>query len=200
MDDPVRAFPVFEYAISKGIKHIATHKLIGYQGENTPWMTTRDFAKAAEAFPEAWFHIVHAGWLFGDETIEILNRFENTTAVMEGPMFWAAFDEPKFTQLLSSYLNGTDLNRIIYASAAANQHPYFVTRAILDYEPAADADFKFGKREKQRILGENFAEIHGIDIKAQRKKLAGDKFEMIKARDGMREPFAAQREPGAWQT
>ena len=200
MDDEVRAFPVFEYAISKGIKHIATHKLIGYEGEKTPYMKTRDFARAAEAFPEAWFHIVHAGWLFGDETIEILKRFDNVTAVMEGPMFWAAFDVPKFTQLLSNYLNEVDLNRIIYASAAANQHPYFVSRAILDYEPPAGANFTFGRHEKRRIMGENFADIHGIDIKAQREKIANDKFEVIKARDGMREPFSEQRAPGAWKT
>lgn len=200
MDDEVRAFPVFEYAISKGIKHIATHKLIGYEGESTPYMKTRDFAGAAEAFPDAWFHIVHAGWLFGDETIEILKRFDNITAVMEGPMFWAAFDEPKFTRLLSRYLNEVDLNRIIYASAAANQHPYFVTRAILDYEAPADADFAFGKHEKYRIMGANFADIHGIDIPAQRKKIAGDKFDTIKAKNGLREPFVKQRAPGAWKT
>jgi predicted TIM-barrel fold metal-dependent hydrolase len=200
MDDPVRVFPIFEYAISKGIKHIATHKLIGYEGEETPYMTARDFAGAAEAFPEAWFHIVHAGWMFLDETVEVLNRFDNVTAVMEGPMFWAAFDVPKFTKLLSTYLNRVDLNRIIYASAAANQHPYFVTRAILDYEPPAGADFQFGEYEKRKIMGENFAAIHGIDIEAQREKIAGDKFEVIKARDGMREPFSEQRAPGAWQT
>ena len=200
MDDPVRVFPIFEYAISKGIKHIATHKLIGYEGDETPYMKARDFAGAAEAFPDVWFHIVHAGWLFLDETIEVLKRFDNVTAVMEGPMFWAAFDVPKFTKLLSMYLNQVDLNRIIYASAAANQHPYFVTRAILDYEPPADADFKWGEHEKRRIMGANFADIHGIDIKAQRKKIAGDKFEVIKERDGMREPFSEQRAPGAWQT
>ena len=200
MDDPVRAFPVFEYALSKGIKHIATHKLIGYDDKDSPWLTSRDFAGAAEAFPEAWFHIVHAGWLFGDQTIEIMQRFENVTAVMEGPMFWAAFDEPKFTKMLTRYMNEVDLNRIIYASAAANQHPYFVSRAVLDYEPPAGANFKFGRREKRRIMGENFADIHGIDTKAQRKKIAGDKFEVIKAKDGMREPFSEQRAPGAWQT
>ena len=49
-------------------------------------------------------------------------------------------------------------------------------------------------------MGENFADIHGIDIKAQRKKIAGDKFEVIKARDGMRAPFSEQLAPGAWQT
>lgn len=200
MDDEVRAFPVFEYAISKGIKHIATHKLIGYEGDKTPYMKTRDFANAAKAFPEAWFHIVHAGWLFGDETIDIIKRFDNVTAVMEGPMFWAAFDVPKFTQLLSSYLNQVDLSRIIYASAAANQHPYFVTRAILDYEPPKGADFKFGAHEKRKIMGENFAAIHGIDVAAQRKRIAGDKFEQIKKANGMREPFSVQRAPGAWKT
>jgi predicted TIM-barrel fold metal-dependent hydrolase len=200
MDDEVRAFQVFEYVLSKGIKHIATHKLIGYQGEHTPYMTAGDFAGAAEAFPEAWFHIVHAGWFFLEETIEVLKRFENTTAVMEGPMFWAAFDVPKFTKLLSTYLNQVDLNRIIYASAAANQHPYFVTRAILDYEPPEGSDFKWGDHEKYRIMGANFADIHGIDIEAQRKKIAGDKFELIKQQNGMREPFSEQRKPGAWQT
>ncbi len=75
-----------------------------------------------------------------------------------------------------------------------------MTRAILDYEPPADADFKWGDREKRRIMGANFADIHGIDVAAQRKKIAGDKFELIKQRNGMREPFSEQRKPGAWQT
>lgn len=196
MDDPVHAFPIFEYAIGKGLKHIATHKLIGYTNQkSTPYMGVADFAEAARSFPEAWFHIVHGGWMMLEETAELMRRFPNITAVMEGPMFWPRFDTGKFDEMLSVFLNRSDLDRIIYASAAANQHPYFVSRAVLDYTPGKDAGYTFGDREKRKVLGENFAKIHQIDVAARKKKLANDKWAVLRGEHGLREPFIKQRNP-----
>ena len=46
---------------------------------------------------------------------------------------------------------------------------------------------------KSKILGANLARYHGIDIPAQRRKIAGDKWSVANAKNGLREPYIMQR-------
>lgn len=193
MDDEERVFPVFEYAISKGVKHFATHKLIGHAGADTPYMGVEDFVGAAKAFPDVWFHIVHAGWTLIDETVEIINRYPNITAVLEGPMFWPRFDSPQFDQLMKRFVNRVDIERVIYATGAALLHPYWILNDFLAYTPPANAGFELTTDMKAKILGGNFAKLHGLDISKRAKTIANDQFSLIKNRYGLREPFINQR-------
>ena len=193
MDDAKRVFPVFEYAIERNIKHIGTHKLIGHTGPETPFMGVEDFIGAAEAFPEAYFHIVHAGWKLMDETVEIMNRYENITAVLEGPMFWPRLDRQQFDKLITDFITRVDIDRVIYATGAALLHPYWILNDFLDYQPPSDSGVTITNEMKAKILGKNFANLHGLDIAAQKKKLENDKFAQIRKEDGLREPFINQR-------
>jgi predicted TIM-barrel fold metal-dependent hydrolase len=193
MSDEKRAFPVFEYLRDLGVRHVAIHKLVGYTGPQTAALGIDDMYRAAEAFPEITFHLVHAGWQNFDETVRLMRERENITAVMEGPFLFPLYDMELFDRMMAAFMKNVDINRIIYASTAANQHPYWMLNAFYDYQPPAGADFEITQSDKAKILGGNLARYHGIDIPAQRLKIADDKFSRYKAENGLREPYIVQR-------
>jgi predicted TIM-barrel fold metal-dependent hydrolase len=193
MDDEKIAFPIFERARRNGIKHIAVHKVLGYTGPETSELGINDIALAAAAFPDLTFHIVHGGWLLIDETAALMKRHENVTAVMEGPLLWPLYDMERFHRMMRVFMTQVDIDRIIYGSSAANQHPYWITTAFMDYQPPDGAGFRITEDQKFKILGGNLARYHGVDIPSRRAKIADDRFARIKARDGLREPFLKQR-------
>jgi uncharacterized protein len=193
MNDEKRAFPVFEHLRRRGVRHVAIHKLVGYTGPETAALGIDDMYRAAEAFPELTFHLVHAGWQNFEETVRLMRERRNITAVMEGPFLFPLYDMALFHRMMSAFVQNVDIDRIIYASTAANQHPYWMLNAFYDYEPPAGAGFTLDDAAKAKILGGNLARHHGIDVAAQRRKLATDAFSRQKARDGLREPYVMQR-------
>ena len=193
IDDEKRSFPIFEYILKKGIKHLGVHKLVGYTGPETPAFGIDDFYRAAEAFPDLTFHLVHAGWLMMEETAELMAARPNVTAVLEGPMIWTNYDMPTFEKMMAILLKKVDINRIIYASTAPNQHPYWIVNQFFDWQPPKGSGLTITQEDKAKILGGNLARYHGIDIAARRARLANDRFSTYKARHGLREPYIAQR-------
>jgi len=193
MDDEKLAFPVFDQLQSKGVKHLAVHKLVGHVGPKTAALGIDDLYKAAEAFPDLTFHLVHAGWQNFEETAALMNARENVTAVMEGPMLFPLFDMDAFNKMMNVFMAQVDTDRLIYASAAVNQHPYWIINAFFDYQPPEDAPYVLTEESKAKIMGANLARYHDIDIAAQRQKIAGDKWSRAKVENGLREPYAMQR-------
>lgn len=193
MDDKKQAFPVFEYLQSKGVRDVATHKLVGYTGPETAALGIDDYYEAAAAFPDLVFHLVHAGWLLFEEAAELMRQRDNVTAVLEGPMLWTIYDPENFDKMMSVFMRKVDIDRIIYASTAPNQHPYWIVNNFFDYQPSKDASFSITDEQKAKILGGNLARYHDIDIGARRALLAKDKYALAKAADGLREPYVVQR-------
>ncbi|MCU0758842.1 MAG: amidohydrolase [Steroidobacteraceae bacterium] len=194
MDDEKRAFPVFEHLRGRGVRHVAIHKLVGYTGPSTAALGIDDMYRAAAAFPELTFHLVHAGWQNFEETVQLMRARRNVTAVMEGPFLFPLYDMALFHRMMAAFMKNVDVDRIIYASTAANQHPYWMLNAFYDYVPPQGADFTVDDDAKARILGGNLARYHGIDVAAQRRKLAGDRFSSWKSANGLREPYVMQRQ------
>ena len=195
MDDERIAFPLFEYARSKGVRNIGTHKLVGYSPEKYPALGINDYYRAAAQFPDITFHIVHGGWMLLEETAELMRAHQNVTCVLEGPMIWPHYDNSAFDRMWSVFMQSVDVDRIIYASSAPNQHPYWTVVDFVDYDPPKGSGFRFTEEDKAKILGLNLARCHGIDVPAQQAKIAGDKFARYKAAHGYREPYVVQREP-----
>ncbi|MDG2242339.1 MAG: amidohydrolase family protein [Rhodospirillaceae bacterium] len=193
MDDEKLAFPVFDRLQSRGVKHLAVHKLVGHVGPKTAALGIDDLYKAAEAFPGLTFHLVHAGWQNFEETAALMSARENITAVMEGPMLFPLFDMDAFNKMMNVFMTQVDTDRLIYASTAVNQHPYWIINAFFDYQPPEDAPYALTEESKAKIMGANLARYHDIDIAAQRQKIDGDKWSRAKAENGLREPYAMQR-------
>jgi hypothetical protein len=43
------------------------------------------------------------------------------------------------------------------------------------------------------IMGGNLARLHGIDVEQRRQKLATDRFEVARGKDGLRAPWSSAR-------
>ncbi len=193
LDEEKRTFPIFEHLQKRGVRHVAVHKLVGYTGPETPAFGIDDFYRAAEAFPDLTFHLVHAGWLMMEETAELMRARPNVTAVLEGPMLWTIYDRPGFDRMMAVMLSKMDLDRVIYASTSPNQHPYWIVNQFFDWQPPKDSGLTLTEADKAKILGGNLARFHGIDIAARRERLKNDVFSTYKARHGLREPYSVQR-------
>jgi len=193
MDDAKLAFPVFEYILGKGMKHIAVHKVSGYVDGKTPALGINDLHKAAEAFPDITFHVVHAGEHLLDDTVELMRKHENVTAVMEGPMLFAVYDKEGFDRMMEVFMRKLDVERMIYASTSPNQHAYWIVNNFFDYQAPKGAKWKITDEQKAKILGLNLARYHGIDAKARKAALRMDKYGQSVSKNGYREPYIIQR-------
>ena len=193
MDDPAKAMPVFEHARAAGCRHIAIHKLLEYTGPETPALGVADMYKVAAAFPEITWDLVHAGWALLDQTVELMRKHENVTAVLEGPMFWLVYDLPKFHAMMDVFMKQVDIDRIIMSTAAVRTHPYWQIAGMIDYQAPPGATWKITDAQKRKMLGENAARIYGIDIATRRKAIANDRWSRALREHGLREPYIAQR-------
>ena len=198
MDDTQVAFPIFEHLRALGIQHVAIHKLVEY--DHRTLMKKRpygvnDIAGAARNFPDLMFHLVHAGWLLNEATILLMSEYENVTAVMEGPMLWPLFDPRRFNEMMYMYMTTVGSDRLLYSSAATNPHPRFVIEALEAHNAPEGTlfDYPLTQEDKDNIMGNNFARLHGLDIAATHAKLATDRFSTYRAENGLRRPWAAVR-------
>jgi predicted TIM-barrel fold metal-dependent hydrolase len=193
MDDPDKAMPVFEYARSKGCRHIAIHKLLEYTGPETPALGIADMYKVAAAFPDITWDLVHAGWALLEPTIDLMRKHENVTAVFEGPMFWLVYDMPRFHRMMDLFMTQMDIERMIFSSAAVRTHPYWQVAGMIDYQPPPGAKWRITDAQKRKIMGENAARIYGIDIAQRRKAIENDRWSVELRTKGLREPYVVQR-------
>jgi predicted TIM-barrel fold metal-dependent hydrolase len=193
MDDEKLAFPLFEYCLGKGMKHIGVHKLSGWVDGKTPALGINDIHKAAAAFRDITFHVVHAGEYLFEQQVELMRKHENVTAVMEGPMLFGLYDKEFFDSMMSIFMRKLDVERMIYASTSPNQHPYWIVNHFFDYKPPKGANWRLTDEQKEKILGLNLARYHGIDAKARKAALQNDKFGKYIREHGLRQPYIEQR-------
>ncbi len=192
MDDEKVAFPIFDYAQSKGFRNIGCHKLIGYT-PRVPALGINDFYGAAAQFPDLTFHLVHGGWMLVEETAELMRARPNVTAMLEGPMIWPHYDTAAYDYMWSVFMKKVDIDRLIYASTSPNQHPYWIINDFVDYVPPVGSGIHISDADKAKILGLNLARYHGIDVPARQATLANDRFSQARNQNGYREPYVVQR-------
>lgn len=193
MDSREIAFPVFEFARQHGIGNIAVHKALPIGPISSEGMLVDDLSAAANCFPELNFQIVHAGFMFVDETTMLLRNHPNIHVTMEASMLFAILDPPHQAKLFSEFFAAGGFERVIYASAAVNPHPQIVLEALAAFEMPAESPFQLDETVRAAIMGGNLARLHGIDIEARRTELAQDEFEKGR-QNGLRAPWSSVRE------
>jgi predicted TIM-barrel fold metal-dependent hydrolase len=203
MDDPEVAFPLFEHARNRGIKVIAVHKAVPLGPYPLDTYRVDDIDRAAIAFPDLQFEIVHGGSAFIEETAWQLARFPNVFVNLEitGAL---AYAKPKAWQYamagLMQVAGPMALDRIVWGTGAMAYHPQPHIEAFWDFTFDQDVMDRFGipqitQEQKAAVLSGNYARILDIDIDARLARVADDEFSKLKA-EGLQAPYSTTRSAG----
>ncbi|MFI5613380.1 amidohydrolase family protein [Amycolatopsis sp. NPDC051903] len=196
MDDPEVAFPLFERARRLGIKTVAVHKAIPLGPVELKHYRVDDIDRAAMAFPDLNFEVVHGGMAFLEETAWQLARFRNVWVNLETTATMLTNRPGAFERALATLLaHGGDraLSQIFWGTGCMVSHPRpHLEHFVRDLAFSAEWTERFGLAEmteenKRKILAENYARLHGIDLAARLAAVKGDEF-ALRRPDGTEPP------------
>ena len=177
MDDPRVAFPVYEKALELGINLIGVHKGVPLGPQPVEATQTWDMDGAAANFPDINFVIFHVGLPFIDETCWQLVRYPNLYASIAATVNFVVRSPRQFAEWLGKLLFWAGEDKIIYGSETPIWHPAWALDAFWNFEIPQDLVEGYGyppltEQAKRKILGENLARLHGMDVDTLRRKLA----------------------------
>ncbi|WP_394729370.1 amidohydrolase family protein [Altererythrobacter sp. GH1-8] len=195
MDDEGLVYPVLEAARNAGVTNVAIHKVLPIGPINANGMNVDDLGAAANAFPDIAFQIVHAGFMFVDETKMLLGNFPNIYATLEASALLAMLNPPMMDRIMDEFLLFGGPERIIFSSAAVNPHPQVVLEALAKYDLPETSPIRLGDDVRALFMGGNLARLHGIDTDARKAKLADDRFSQERSVNGLRPGFSSVRQP-----
>jgi predicted TIM-barrel fold metal-dependent hydrolase len=203
MDDPEVAFPLFERAQKLGVKVVAIHKALPLGPVAMEHYKVDDIDRAAMAFPDLNFEIVHGGMAFLEETAWQLARFPNVFVNLEITCALAASRPQAFMQAMAALIGPGGpgaMERIVWGTGAMAFHPQPLLESFV-------RDFAFPdqliegvglpqmtQEAKRAILFDNYARMSGVDLKARLAATQDDEFAR-RRRDGPAAPFSTLREP-----
>ncbi len=182
MDDPEVAFPVFEKARELGLRNVAVHKAIPLGPVELLHYRVDDIDRAAMAFPELNFEIVHGGVAFLEETAWQLNRFPNVYVNLESTSILAFRRRRAWEHIMAAFLRVPGAaQKLLWGTGCIVSHPRPALEAFRDFqfsdELIASGDVApITDDEKRDILAGNYARISGLDLDARLAVIAGDEF------------------------
>ena len=195
--DPDMAYPFFEKARSLGIKHVAFHKTMPVGQGPTTAAHVEDLSTAAGVFSDMTFEVVHSGWAFLEECAIQLKLHKNVYANLECTANLAVRQPRRFAHVLGTLLQYANPEQLLFASGCAISHVDPVLNAIASFEMPEDLiegnDYpRFTPELKRKILGENMAKLHNINIEEKKMLLQNDEWSQRRAK-GKGEPWEAHR-------
>lgn len=195
LDDPEHGLPIVEHARKRGIMHVAIHKAYP-MGPVIPMQTYNviDVEAAAMSFPDVQFEIVHGGWMFLEDTNLLAQFFPNVWINWENIPTLLLHSPRKFAHIVGSMLQSHLEDRILWATGTSAMHARPQVERFWDFEMPEDLIEGYGYPEvtreiKAKILGQNFASLHGLDLAAELAKVKDDTFSTIR-RDGYLQPWS----------
>src|SRR5262249_36535305 len=147
-----------------------------------------DVEGAAFAFPDLQFEVVHGGLAFLEETAWLMARHQNVWLNTEIWNVVLSHRPRAFARILLEFirLGGMDvMDRLVWGTGTMLMHPRPALEAFLDFEfPEDMLDTVYQTApvsqitddHKRKILGENYARLHGLDIAALKAATANDRF------------------------
>lgn len=176
MDDPRVAFPVFEKALELGINVIGVHKGVPLGPQPIEHTRTWDMDGAAANFPDINFIIFHVGLPWLDEVMWQVVRYPNLYASIAATVNFIVRQRRVFAEALAKMLFWCGEDKIIYGGEAPIWHPQWAIDAFWNFELPQDLVEDYGyppltTQAKRKILGENLARLHGIDLNAKKAEL-----------------------------
>jgi predicted TIM-barrel fold metal-dependent hydrolase len=198
MDDPEVAFPLFERAQKRGLKVVAIHKAVPLGPVPIESYRMDDIDRAAIAFPNLNFEVVHGGMAFLEETAWQLARFPNVFVNLEVTSAYVATRPRAFDMAFSTLMSiagAAALDRIIWGTGAVAFHPQPLLESFVrgfqfsDSTRERTAVTPLTKVEKQKILFGNFAAMTGLDLEQRLAACRQDEFARSRS-EGRAPPFS----------
>ena len=177
MDDPRVAFPVFELCQELGINLIGVHKGVPLGGRSRSSTRARStWSGAAANFPDINFAIFHVGLPWLDEVLWQIVRFPNLYASIAATVNFIARQPRVFAETLGKMMWWCGEDKIIYGGETPIWHPQWALEEFWNFELPRDIVEERGypqltEQAKRKILGENLARLHGIDVAAKKAEL-----------------------------
>lgn len=204
MDDPEVAFPLFEHARKRGVRTVAIHKALPLGPVEMAHYQVSDIDRAAMAFPDINFEVVHGGMAFVEETAWQITRFPNVYVNLEATATMVTSRPRAFHAAMSQILGSPKLRtKVSWGTGCMVTHPRphlekFVREFVFDDELADQPGFEqITVQEKRQILAENYARMHGFDLQERLARIRGDSFDQILAPTAPRlDPYSTTKSAG----
>jgi hypothetical protein len=190
MDDPEIAFPVFERAQQLGLHTVAIHKALPLGRVELAHYRVDDVDRAAMAFPNLNFEVIHGGMAFAEESAWQLARFPNVWVNLETTATMLSNRPGAFERVFASLLahgGRRALTQLVWGTGCMVSHPRpHLEKFVRDFSLSPEVLEKFGLPEiteqvRRQILGENYARMHGIDLAERLTRIKGDEFDLRRA-------------------
>lgn len=188
MDDPEIAFPIFEKAQSLGIKVIAIHKALPLGPVELEYYEMDDIDRAAMAFPDLQFEVVHGGMAFLEESAWQMARFDNVWINLESTVTMLTTKPRSFEQAFATLAGrgGKAYDRMMWGTGCMVTHPRpHLEKFVREFEISEDRQQGWGVppltlEAKRKILAENYVAMHGIDLHAWLQSTVGDEIDKLR--------------------
>lgn len=181
MDDAELIYPILERAQHHGLSTVAVHKAIPLGRFPMEPFHVNDIDMAFHAFPDLNIEIVHGGMAFLDETAHQLRRFKNAWVNLEATSSFLVKAPGRFREILGSLMAAGGTDRIVWGTGCTTVHPQPLLEAFWELEFTDEMIDEYGippltREVKAKILGENYARRHGIDLEAFKATAATDRY------------------------
>jgi predicted TIM-barrel fold metal-dependent hydrolase len=137
-----------------------------------------DIDETATLFTDLTFIIEHCGLPRFDDFCWIAQQESNVWGGLAVVMPFIHTRPRYFAEVMANLLYWVGEDKLTFASDYAIWHPKWLVEKFIDFELPEDIKQEFGvdltMEVKKKILGLNAAELYGIDIEAQKKKLEND--------------------------
>jgi uncharacterized protein len=190
--DNDRAFEVVQRCQHHGIKMIGLHKAvpIGPFAEVRDWFGVSDLPPAIEAFPDMTFEIVHGGFAYLPETLDLLDRYPNVVINLEGVQTMMRQAPERWAELMNVFTTTEDRWRRIFWSVASTAfHPEGWIEEFMAWQQP-DGMAPLTREMKAAMLGGNYARWMGWDVAAMKASCAADEFGLRSRSDELTEPWS----------
>ena len=176
MDDPRIAYPVFEKAQELGINLIGVHKGVPLGPQPIEHTRTWDMDGAAANFPDINFIIFHVGLPWLDEVLWQTIRYPNLYASIAATLNFIGRHPRVFAEVMAKLMWWCGEDKVICGGEAPIWHPQWALEEFWNFELPEDLTTEYGyppltEQAKRKILGENLARLHGMDLDAKKTEL-----------------------------
>ena len=176
-DDEKVAYPMYEKCRELGVNVIQFHKGLPFGTGNIEEMHPGDLQKAARDFPDMTFVLHHLAMPYVDEAISIGSRFPNVYLALSANLQLILTAPRDVVTQLGKCLRDVGSERLLWGSEAAlSGGPMPYLKAFMEMQMPADLREGFGypeitRRDRENILGLNFARLMGVDVEAKKREL-----------------------------